>query len=147
MSSVLEEVGKARGAARFRIEQYAVPETAERSAAFFARRRNTPEWDAVIQTLKSFRSLEDDWDGDGSLAPGPELVDGAIAFAQSVQLDGMDPPDRVVVSVNGTIYFEWHRPEEYHELEVLSPIEAEVRFFRHDSDEVSVARWSRLPAA
>jgi len=34
----------------------------------------------------------------------------------------------VTASVNGTVVFEWHTAEGYHEIEVVSPIDAESRW-------------------
>lgn len=140
MSTIIEDaVEKARGAATFSAEELAIQEIADNSAAFFTRQIVDPEWDACIAELKCFRSLEEDWDGEGSLAPRPELVDGAISLAQRLQRGGNGSPDRVVVSVNGTIYFEWHGPLGYYELEVYSPDAAEARWVANDSEEVVVS--------
>ena len=77
-------------------------------------------WDEVIDDLLRYRSYEDDYDGEGSVAPSKELVDGAITLAQSLRESGESPADMVVPGVNGTIYFEWHSPTEYREIEVQS---------------------------
>jgi hypothetical protein len=136
-------VEKARGAAAFSAEDRKSQQFADRGAAVFTHESVDPEWDACIAELKRFRSLEEDWDGEGSAAPRPELVDGAISLAQRLQRDGFGSPDRVVVSVNGTIYFEWYRPREYYELEVYSPEAAEGRRVATDSAQVVVSTRRR----
>lgn len=78
-------------------------------------------WAEVIDQLLAARSLCDDWDGQGAVAPDPALVDRAIAFALSQQQAGYAPPDFAIPSVNGTIVFEWHGLSEYVEFEVVSP--------------------------
>jgi hypothetical protein len=140
MSTVVE---KARGAAAFSPRERGIPGFVDNSAALFVRRPNEREWDARMAHLKAFRSLEDDWDGDGALAPGPDLADGAISLAQSLQKQGIEPPDRVIAGVNGTIYFEWYGSDGYYEIEVHSPTDAEARWVRNGSNQVVVSTFGR----
>jgi hypothetical protein len=42
-------------------------------------------WHELIDDLLGLRHLEDDWDGQGAVAPQPALVDGAITLAQCFQ--------------------------------------------------------------
>jgi len=100
---------------------------------------NDAEWVAQIDQLTAFRSLQDDWDGDGAVAPSGELVDGAVALARSLREQEVEPPDRIVAGVNGTIFFEWHLPDGYREIEVNSPSDAEERWVRTGSDRAEVA--------
>jgi hypothetical protein len=100
-------------------------------------------WAPIIDELLRIRTLEDDWDGDGTDAPHPALVDGAITLAQSLRDAGAAPPDRVHAGVNATVYFEWHTPIGYCEVEVVSPVEAERRFVRRGSNTTEVAYLSR----
>ena len=81
-------------------------------------------WMEVIDDLLSYRNYEDDYDGEGSVAPSKELIDSAIILANSLRESGELPADMVVPGVNGTIYFEWHTPTEYREIEVRSAHEA-----------------------
>jgi hypothetical protein len=85
-------------------------------------------WKDVIARLQRIRHLKDNWDGEGSVAPSTDLVDGAIAFARDRQVNKRLPPDRVIASVNGTVYFEWYSFLGYCEIEVTSPMEAEYRW-------------------
>ncbi len=64
-------------------------------------------------------------------------------MAQYLQAKGVPPADRVIAGVNGTIYFEWHTPFGYQEIEVTSPMEAECRWVRKDSDATEVINLSR----
>src|SRR5262249_1596214 len=75
-------------------------------------------WSQLIDELLRIRNLEDNWDGEGTEAPHPALVHGAITLAQTLEARGHPPADRAIASVNGTIYFEWHTPLGYHEIEV-----------------------------
>jgi hypothetical protein len=70
--------------------------------------------------------------------PHPALVDGAIKLAQYFQACGVAAPDRIHASVNGTVYFEWHTPLGYREVEVLSPVEAEGRWVAKGATETEV---------
>lgn len=100
-------------------------------------------WSPIIDELLRIRSLNDDWDGEGSEAPHPGLVDGAIALVQTLQGKGVDPPDRVHASVNATVYFEWYAPWGYYEVEVISPTEAECRIVRKGTDQTDVFYFTR----
>jgi hypothetical protein len=40
-------------------------------------------WDQLIDELLGIRNLKDDWDGEGTEAPPPALVDGAIKTPKS----------------------------------------------------------------
>lgn len=100
-------------------------------------------WHSLIDELLHIRNLEDDWDGEGTEAPHPALVDGAITLAQYLQANGIPSADRVIAGVNGTIYFEWHTPFGYQEIEVLSPMDAECRWVRKGSDVTEVIGLSR----
>jgi hypothetical protein len=78
-------------------------------------------WAEVVDQLLAARHLPDDWDGQGSVAPEPAVVDRAISFALSKEEDGCTPPDFAIPTVNGTVVFEWHGLSEYVEFEVVSP--------------------------
>jgi hypothetical protein len=91
-------------------------------------------WRPAIDDLLAIRSLEDDWDGQGSPAPHPAIVDAALWFAQSIEESGFPSPDFAVAGVNGTVIFEWHLATGYLEIEVVSPDTAERRWLRSGSD-------------
>lgn len=78
-------------------------------------------WGSLIDGLLSVRTLDDDWDGQGAVAPSPNLVDAAIRLAQFFQAAGVRPADFAIPGVNGTILFEWHDPVEYVEVEMDGP--------------------------
>jgi hypothetical protein len=102
------------------------------------------QWKDRIDDLLRIRSLTDDWDGEGTIAPHPSLVDGAITLCQTLQSKGSAPPDRVHAGVNETVFLEWHTPAGYQEIEVLSPVEAECRSVPRGSDSVQVCRLVRF---
>lgn len=85
-------------------------------------------WDRLIDRLIAIRFLPEDWDGEGSIAPDPGAVGGATKLAIILKGDEYPPADRVIASVNGTVVFEWHSEEGYQEIEVASPIDAELRW-------------------
>src|SRR5947209_5833746 len=92
----------------------------------FLRNADTPAqaWAPLLDELLRLRTLPDDWDGEGTAAPDPTLVDGAITLALYLRDTSTLPADRVIASVNGTIYFEWHTLRGYLEIEVTSPVDA-----------------------
>lgn len=134
-------VENARGAATFSPEHREIHSFEDRGAAFFTREATDTEWDACIAELRRFRFYEEDWDGDGSLPPGPELTDAAISFAHWLQRNGNNAPDRVVVGGDGTIFFEWRSPAGYFELEICSPMEAEGRLVPYGSERAIVEHF------
>ncbi|MFO0810092.1 MAG: hypothetical protein U0746_15840 [Gemmataceae bacterium] len=95
-------------------------------------------WSELIDELLRIRKLEDDWDGEGTEAPHPTLVDGAISLAQDLRATACPAADRVIASVNGTIVFEWFTPLGYSEAEVIAPDEAELRWLGKGSSETEV---------
>lgn len=78
-------------------------------------------WKTVFAKLEEFRKLEDDWDGDGSLAPTAEIIDASIKLAE--RLKQTESPPHVEPSVNGTMHFEWGTQEFSHDIEVVSPMQ------------------------
>jgi hypothetical protein len=70
-------------------------------------------WKHVDEELIRFRSLGDDWDGEGSDAPPDDLIDTATSFARHLCCCGESPPDRILASVNGTVLFEWFAKSGY----------------------------------
>jgi hypothetical protein len=95
-------------------------------------------WNELIDELLRILMLDDNWDGEGSEAPDRALVSGAIKLAQNLKASKYTPADRVIASVNGTVYFEWHTPHGYQEIEVISPLDAELRWLPEGSDMTQV---------
>jgi hypothetical protein len=79
------------------------------------------DWSDVMDELLGLHGLTDDWDGEGTPAPGPALVNAALRLAQQLQRRNAPPPDRAHASVNGTVYLEWFTPSHYVEMEVVAP--------------------------
>jgi hypothetical protein len=92
-------------------------------------------WASTIDGLLWIRSLENNWDGEGSEAPLPTLVDTAILLSKEYQQLLISPPDRVHASVNATIYFEWFTPGQYYEIEIVSPVEIHLRIIKTGSEQ------------
>ena len=90
-------------------------------------------WDLLIDCLISIGQLKHDWDGEGSAAPDAGAVVGATKLACSLKAQKWPPADCVTASVNGTVVFEWHLPQAYQEIEVTSPIDAELRWVEKGS--------------
>lgn len=84
-----------------------------------------PKWEAVIETVSSFASLDDDWDGSGAVAPQPALVHMAVELARHLKVCDYPAPSRAIAGVNGTISFEYTL-EPFTEIEIVSPDKAEV---------------------
>jgi hypothetical protein len=97
-------------------------------AAAFAPDPAAAGWQAAVDDLLRARALEDDYDGQGSAAPGPATVDGAIALARILCGRRWPPPDRTLAGVNGTVFFEWFDPSGFTSVEVTGPRAAVRRF-------------------
>ena len=85
------------------------------------------EWDRVFARLEEIRAYEEDWDGEGSLAPRPGVVDGAITFSKSVRKSGESAPLFANATDDGLIWLEWHFPTGSRVAEIVSAVEANVR--------------------
>ena len=127
----------ARGAAEFVLPTYHSHEPVGGSTAAPPTMRSHG-WRVAIDTLGAARSLADDWDGMGAVAPVPALVDSAISLAQTLQANGTPAPNRTHAGVNGTLFFEWYTPAGYAELEVIEPTVAEQRLVPHGSNQAQV---------
>ncbi len=138
MSPVLE---KARGATAFSRDDWYPNQEVHINGVYFVNQSSSSDeavWSERIADLLTIQALNDDWDGDGSVAPEKAVVDGAIRLAEILQRQTEEPPDRIVAGVNGTIFFEWHISIGYREIEVLSPTTAEDRYLPQDSRETIV---------
>ena len=91
------------------------------------------DWDPIIDELLSMRDLQDDWDGEGSVAPQKALVDSVTSFAHRCKLRNELAPDRTVATVNGTICFEWYVNGVFTECEFVAPDAHELRVMRINS--------------
>jgi hypothetical protein len=84
-------------------------------------------WKKCIDSLLKIRLLENDWDGQGSEAPPPELVDSAIILAVLLRQKHIEPPSATVQSVQGTVLMEWQWPDHTTlEMDVIEPNLADV---------------------
>ena len=98
------------------------------------------DWAEVINQLIDIGCLQDDWDGEGSVAPDRGVAAGATKLAFALRAKKMPAADRVTAGVNGTVCFEWHNAEGYQEIEVTSPVDAEFRRIPNGSRTVDVIR-------
>jgi len=121
-------VQPARGAAAFTPDDRSLTLSAAGDASVWSQVEEEAErWTRWIDELLRWRHLQDDWDGEGALAPSPAVVDQAILIVQTLRALDAPPPDRIFPSTNGTIYFEWFTPLGYWEIEVISPHDVQGR--------------------
>jgi len=111
-----------------------IPEPTSRAASpselAFCGIRPRNDWDTIIDELLRMRELQDDWDGEGSIAPQKALVDDVTSFAYWRKQENELPPDRIVATVNGTICFEWYVDGFFREFEFVAPDVLEIRVVR-----------------
>lgn len=96
------------------------------------------EWTTAIEKLRSLYSLEEDWDGQGAVAPTPAVVDTAIRLAKQLQDDEKVCPLFAIAGVDGTVVFEWHLPAGFLQIEVMTPDCAEQRWVPKGASEAVV---------
>ena len=78
-------------------------------------------WAQVMQVLIALRSLNDDWDGEGSEAPRPAAIAMAAQVAGSLEAHGAPVPTTATATRSGGILFGWEREADYTEIEVVGP--------------------------
>lgn len=88
--------------------------------AAFAIPRSHP-WDEALTELRAMRDLADDWDGNGATAPGSEIINSAIEWAQDLFSQNHTPPSSVMAGPNGTILFNWQDENGYFDAELTKP--------------------------
>jgi acyl carrier protein phosphodiesterase len=67
------------------------------------------------------RALQNDWDGEGSMAPEKSLVDFTTSLAHRGKQQNDLAPARVIATVNGTISMEWYVDGFFVEFEFVEP--------------------------
>ncbi len=96
-------------------------------------------WAALIDELLGIRNYPDDWDGEGTEALDSAVVDAALKWARLLQAREYTPADRVFAGVNDTVSFEWYFPHGFQEIEISTPVEAELRWIPKGSMEMTTA--------
>ena len=92
------------------------------------------DWDSIIDELLRMRELQDDWDGEGSVAPEKSLVDDVTSYTYWRKKENELAPARVIATVNGTICLEWTINGLFIEYEFVEPDRVEVRHMRLKSN-------------
>ena len=96
-------------------------------------------WETVFTKLEEYRKYKDDWDGEGSPAIDPQIMEGASVLA--IRLKGSESPPRVVPTVNGTISLEWFTLDRFRSLEIVSSTRVvETSWIKADGNAVVVDR-------
>ena len=81
-------------------------------------------WNASVDYLLRLRTIGDDWDGEGAVAPFPEIVDSAIALVRSDDFRrdvSNAPPARIMPRNDGRLTLEWFFGEIYLSVRVDAP--------------------------
>ena len=78
-------------------------------------------WGQVTQALVAMRSLNDDWDGEGSEAPRLPAITMAVQVAGVLEAHGAPVPTTATATRSGGILFGWEHEADYKEIEVVGP--------------------------
>lgn len=82
-------------------------------------------WKQCLDTIMAIRELEADWDGQGTEAPTPEVVDSALILAVMLRERKVRPPSWTVQGVRGDICLEWQWWDQTTlDLDISEPYEA-----------------------
>jgi hypothetical protein len=76
------------------------------------------EW---VRDLRRIVSYQDDWDGNGAVAPSPEVLRTVRQFMDRWSREDRLPPGRIVASPAGSVVLEWREGGRYLEAEIDEP--------------------------
>lgn len=98
-------------------------------------------WTAIIDKLLLIRGYRDDWDGEGSLAPKPDIVDATINLIQAMRVSGESPPVGASCTDEGTVVVEWQLPNGSRNVEMINSHEAEIIWIPKGSGQAVQTRY------
>ncbi|MCP4764744.1 MAG: hypothetical protein GY875_00570 [Gammaproteobacteria bacterium] len=96
-----------------------------RGALFLHNHEPVVSWQTIFNKLNKFYALEDNWDGEGAVAPDDDTIGSAIFYFLNLYDQGGRVPTNISTSPEGVIIAEFHQDESYSEIEFSSPTEAE----------------------
>ena len=101
-------------------------------------------WAAVARTIRAFLSLDEDWDGQGSLAPSYELLTKVLPeVLKELKSKQWPAPDCAVVAPDGSVELEWSDGSMLKQIHVASKREVILREIQGGK---LVSRTSLTPA-
>lgn len=84
-------------------------------------------WEHAVRELDGYRTLTDDYDGQGAKAPAPDTFDAAADLVRDLRRNGVPAPSSVVPGPNGSVNLEWDYADGVSaSVEVTDPHEADV---------------------
>src|SRR5688572_18163148 len=88
---------------------------------------NDAGWNSILTEMEEFRTLEDDYDGQGAIAPTAQTFESAAELARALRRQGVVAPTYVVPGVNGSMNFDWEQEGGVSVgIEVVGPYTADV---------------------
>ncbi|MBY0228109.1 MAG: hypothetical protein K2W96_02395 [Gemmataceae bacterium] len=100
-------------------------------------------WAGLLNDLARIRGYEDDWDGDGTEAIAPGLMDAAAALAQALEAAGWPAADIVSGTRDATINFYWRSAVGSLNLDVVSATEAESAWIPKGATRAEIGKFAR----
>lgn len=84
-------------------------------------------WQKIIEEIIAMQRFGNDWDGQGALAPSPELLESALGLVNLLRINGVEAPAAAVPGVDGSVTLVWNSADgTYCEVEIDRPVHAEV---------------------
>ena len=90
-------------------------------ASTFDRAELNNAWSAIQNRVIKFSHLNDNWDGEGAVAPDNGVIYMLNMFISEMKQNNVTPPSRVIVGHGGEIIIEWQFRNSTLEIETDSP--------------------------
>lgn len=100
-------------------------------------------WAGLLNDLARIRGYEDDWDGDGTEAIAPGLMDAAVSLAQAMEAAGWTAADIVSGTRDATINFYWRSESGSMNVDVLSATEIETAWIPKGAARAEIRKVTR----
>lgn len=115
------------------------------SLATFPASEEEQAWRRCATEIRRLRTLSDDWDLAGAIAPSAEAITNALAYLTRERSRQPDrPPNFISASPSGTVVLEWEWPDAFIELEIDASFLH--RMYREPGGEIKHQHvWLRRP--
>jgi hypothetical protein len=89
-----------------------------------------PRWSLAQSALRQIAMLREDWDGAGARPIAPDILQACSRLLSRFFRSDERPPDRIVPSPDGSVFFAWSTDAGLVEAEIDEPTTVEFTFPR-----------------